>query len=92
VAAARALAELSPAHKDPGAALFPSVVQVRAVSHQVAVAVAREARREGLVENLSDAEIERRVDAKMWTPQYLPYRRVSHGEQVNPERVVDRVA
>jgi malate dehydrogenase (oxaloacetate-decarboxylating) len=77
VAAARALAELSPASKDPGATLFPSVDQVRAVSRRVAIAVAREARREGLVENLNDGEIERRVDAKMWSPQYLPYRRVS---------------
>jgi malate dehydrogenase (oxaloacetate-decarboxylating) len=74
VAAARALSEMSPAHQDPQAALFPQVTQVRAVSRQVALAVAREARREGLIEALSDAEIERRVDARMWTPQYLPYR------------------
>lgn len=77
VAAARALGDLSPARQDADASLFPPVEQVRAVSRQVAIAVAREARREGLVENLSDAEIERRIDAKMWTPAYLPYRRVS---------------
>lgn len=77
LAAARALAELSPARQDPSRALFPPVQQVRMVSRQVACAVAREARREGLIEALSDAEIERRVDAAMWTPQYLPYRAVS---------------
>jgi malate dehydrogenase (oxaloacetate-decarboxylating) len=77
VAAARALADMSPAHGDPDAPLFPPVQQVRTVSRQVAIAVAREARREGLVDDLSDADIEWRIDAKMWTPRYLPYRRVS---------------
>lgn len=77
VAAARALSDLSPAHQQADGALFPPVEQVRAVSRHVAIAVAREARREGLVEGLGDDEIESRVDATMWTPQYLPYRRVS---------------
>jgi hypothetical protein len=31
----------------------------------------------GLIDRLSDPDIERRVDAAMWTLQYLPYRRVS---------------
>jgi malate dehydrogenase (oxaloacetate-decarboxylating) len=85
LAAARALAELSPAHHDAGGSLFPPVQQVRAVSRHVAIAVAREARREGLIEPLSDADIERRVDAAMWTPQYLPYRPFSQLAAV-PER------
>jgi malate dehydrogenase (oxaloacetate-decarboxylating) len=77
LAAARALAEMSPARADVTAPLFPKVAEVRAVSRQVACAVAREARHAGLIENLSDADIERRVDAAMWTPQYLPYRPLS---------------
>lgn len=77
VAAARALSELAPARRDPAAPLLPSLDEVRAVSRHVAIAVAREAQRAGVVEGLGDGEIERRVDARMWTPRYLPYRRVS---------------
>ncbi len=76
VAAARALSELAPARRDPLAPLLPSPSEVRAVSRHVAIAVAREAQRAGVVEPLSDAEIERRVVARMWAPRYLPYRRV----------------
>ncbi len=76
VAAARALSELAPVRRNPEAPLLPPPGEVRAVSRQVATAVAREAQREGVVEGLSDAEMERRIVARMWTPRYLPYRRV----------------
>lgn len=76
VAAARALSELAPAHREPTAPLLPPLEQVRAVSRHVALAVAREAQREGLVEDLGESEMERRVAGRMWTPRYLPYRRV----------------
>jgi hypothetical protein len=33
-----------------------------------------QARREGLT-NVAEDEIERAIRAKMWSPQYLPYRR-----------------
>jgi len=84
VAAARALSDMSPAHNDPGASLLPSLRQVRVVSRQVAIAVAREAIREGLVASMSDGDIGRCIDATMWTPQYLPYRRV---QQTNGQSV-----
>jgi malate dehydrogenase (oxaloacetate-decarboxylating) len=75
VAAARALAELSPVHKDSTAPLLPSLKDVRAVSRHVAIAVAEEAMRCGKATKLPRAELEKRIDAKMWTPKYLPYRR-----------------
>lgn len=75
VAAARALSELSPVHTDPTAPLLPSLEKVRAVSRHVAIAVAREAQRSGLAPETSDTELQRRIDEKMWTPRYLPYRR-----------------
>jgi malate dehydrogenase (oxaloacetate-decarboxylating) len=77
VAAARALSELSPVHKDVTAPLLPAIDQVRTVSRAVALAVAREARRAGLIDRISDEDLARRIDAKMWTPRYLPYRRAS---------------
>jgi hypothetical protein len=40
----------------------------------VARAVARQARAEGLCDPFEDAEIDGRIDAKMWQPAYPPYR------------------
>ncbi|MGH8221264.1 MAG: NAD-dependent malic enzyme [Steroidobacteraceae bacterium] len=77
VAAARALSDLAPAHKDPNGPLLPPLEHVRPVSRHVALAVAREALREGVVEGLSDAELQERIAARMWPPRYLPYRRVA---------------
>lgn len=76
VAAARALAELSPVHKDIAAPLLPSLNDVRTVSRHVAIAVAEDAMRCGVAAKLSREELEKRIDAKMWEPKYLPYRRV----------------
>lgn len=74
VAAARALADLSPVHNDPTESLFPALEDVRAVSRQVALAVGLEAVREGVAEAVSEDELRRRIEAKMWTPRYLRYR------------------
>jgi malic enzyme len=49
--------------------LFPSVSRLRAVSFHVAIAVAREAIREG-VASLAEEAIEREVEAAMWEPDY----------------------
>ncbi|HKS41708.1 MAG TPA: NAD-dependent malic enzyme [Blastocatellia bacterium] len=75
VAAARALAEFSPALDDDTASLFPSLEDVRKVSRRVALAVATEAERAGLAETTTREEIERRIDEKMWLPRYAPYKR-----------------
>jgi malate dehydrogenase (oxaloacetate-decarboxylating) len=73
-AAARALAGLSPARRDPTANLLPCVADLRQVAVAVARAVAREACAEGLCNPLDDEAIEQRIAAKMWTPVYRPYR------------------
>ncbi|HST20557.1 MAG TPA: oxaloacetate-decarboxylating malate dehydrogenase, partial [Blastocatellia bacterium] len=75
VAAARALAEFSPALDDDTASLFPSLEAVRKVSRRVALAVATEAERAGLAEITTREEMERRIDEKMWVPRYAPYKR-----------------
>ncbi|MBL0350413.1 MAG: NAD-dependent malic enzyme [Elusimicrobia bacterium] len=74
-AAAETLAELSPALGNLAAGLFPDLTSIRSVSHAVALAVARQAQREGLADKISDAELEERVSAKVWVPRYVPYRR-----------------
>lgn len=75
VVAAKALSDLSPTLNDPTAPLFPALENVRTVSRQVAIAVAKEAQRTGLAEQTSPEELARRVDAQMWQPRYQRYRR-----------------
>lgn len=75
MAAAKALADLSPARADPRANLLPPVRALREVATAVAVAVGVQACREGLCKIISRDEIEQRVRGKMWTPAYVPYER-----------------
>lgn len=75
VAAARALSTFAPVRRDPTASLYPAVEDVRAVSRQVALAVASEAQRAGLAEATSPEELERHVAAKMWEPRYVRLKR-----------------
>jgi malate dehydrogenase (oxaloacetate-decarboxylating) len=75
IAAARTLSELAPVRRDPSLALVPPLREVRDVAKRVAVAVAVQAQRDGVADALSEDELTRRIDAVMWTPEYLPYRR-----------------
>jgi malate dehydrogenase (oxaloacetate-decarboxylating) len=74
MAAAKALAALSPTQQDPNGALLPPLESLRNVSMSVAVAVGRQAQAEGLAEIKGDAFNEA-VRANVWEPVYLPYRR-----------------
>jgi malate dehydrogenase (oxaloacetate-decarboxylating) len=74
MAAAKALAALSPARNDSGGNLLPPVTELREVSIAVARATALQARKEGLTDVAED-QIDAAIRAKMWSPKYLPYRR-----------------
>jgi malate dehydrogenase (oxaloacetate-decarboxylating) len=76
LAAARALAELAPAKRNPHANLLPPIKDLRAVSYAVALAVAREAQREGIAPPTPPEALSAAIDAKMWEPVYAPYRRI----------------
>ena len=78
VAAAKVLAEISPAARDAHAPLLPPVPQLREVAFAVAQAVSREARAEGQCEPFEDEELDRLIARKMWNPVYRPYRRSPH--------------
>ena len=73
LAAAKALAELSPAKAQAGAPLLPPLNEMLAVSRHIALAVARQACVEGLTETLSDDQIVSMIDAKIWRPEYPAY-------------------
>jgi malate dehydrogenase (oxaloacetate-decarboxylating) len=70
LAAARALADASPARRDGSAPLLPPLEQITAVSRRVAAAVAQQALAEGLIAPCSPEELERRLTACVWEPRY----------------------
>ena len=77
MAAARALATLSPALADPGAPLLPGVSELRQVAVVVARAVGLQAQADGVAAPCSEDELARRISAEVWAPEYLPYRLAS---------------
>src|SRR5215207_2627813 len=75
MAAARALADVSPARLNPNANLLPPVSELRDVSLRVAQAVAMQARKDGLTEQMDAGDMYQKIRDRMWTPVYRPYRR-----------------
>jgi len=76
MAAAKALAAISPALKDKTARLLPPIPELRTVARTVAIEVARQAVADGVARKLGNKAIERNVDENMWEPAYQPYRKV----------------
>jgi malate dehydrogenase (oxaloacetate-decarboxylating) len=79
LAAARAIADLSPAARNPDANLLPPLVDTRKASFHVALAVAKKAQAENLGMPMSEDQIAAALQAKMWEPVYAPYRRTVRG-------------
>jgi malate dehydrogenase (oxaloacetate-decarboxylating) len=77
LAAANAIAAQSPARRDPDANLLPPLLEIRKLSFRVALAVARQAQKEGCADALSEEETAAAIGAKMWEPVYAPYRRIA---------------
>jgi malate dehydrogenase (oxaloacetate-decarboxylating) len=69
LAAARALSAAAPCRADPAAPLYPQLADVRAVSRQVALAVAQAA---GVADAQALEALEQRVDELIWQPRYRP--------------------
>ncbi|HVO97986.1 MAG TPA: NAD-dependent malic enzyme [Bryobacteraceae bacterium] len=72
-AAARALAEHSPALKDPEGRLLPRLQDLRAVAKEIALAVGLEAQRSGHAAVTSPEGLRETIDAIYWNPQYPEY-------------------
>ena len=70
LAAARRLAELSPALADPAASLLPPLGELRSVAVEVACAVAEAAVREGLAPAAAAGDLRSGVVARQWFPAY----------------------
>jgi len=70
LAAARALAENSPALKDSSTALLPPLTDIRRVAAEIALAVGLEAQKERFAEKITEEELRQRVIRNQWTPAY----------------------
>jgi malate dehydrogenase (oxaloacetate-decarboxylating) len=73
MAAAKALAALSPAPKGEGGRLLPPVTKLRKVAVAVAVAVMRQAQKDGLAPPTSQSVAAKRVQSQVWEPEYQSY-------------------
>ena len=74
MAAAKCLAELSPARLSRSGRLLPPVSELRSVSCAVAKAVALQAITDGVADPLDEQTVESRIRSNVWEPAYLPYR------------------
>jgi malate dehydrogenase (oxaloacetate-decarboxylating) len=78
LAAARTIADFSPARRNANANLLPPLVDLRKLSYHVAVAAAKQAQAEGHAKPISEEELRAAISAKMWDPAYPTYRRLPH--------------
>jgi malate dehydrogenase (oxaloacetate-decarboxylating) len=75
MAAAKAVAHMSPTVSDKAGRLLPPVDELRAVSLAVAEAVARQAQADGVASLADDLTLSDHIAARVWEPRYRPYRR-----------------
>jgi malate dehydrogenase (oxaloacetate-decarboxylating) len=76
MAAARALARLSPARQDKNAPLLPPIADSRRVSLAVAEAVGKQAIADCVAEVAGASTLNEKLRAYVWEPIYLPYERI----------------
>jgi malate dehydrogenase (oxaloacetate-decarboxylating) len=88
MAAAQALADLSPARSNTSERLLPPVTELRNVSVAVAEAVARQAIKDGVADVRDDTILRAEIRANVWEPTYLPYKLMCDAQRtmVSPDR------
>ncbi|HEY1578709.1 MAG TPA: NAD-dependent malic enzyme [Terracidiphilus sp.] len=79
MAAAKALASLSPSREDKNAPLLPPISDSRRVALVVSQAVAGEAVAEGVAHNDLGEDMADRIREYVWNPVYVPYERIYRG-------------
>lgn len=73
-AASRAISDMVTSDQMANGELLPPLTHIRKVSFQVALAVAKQAREEGIGMKVSDDRLASLIYAAMWEPHYYPYR------------------
>lgn len=74
-AATQALSECSPVKQDKMAPLLPKLSEAKMVSMKVALAVAEQARKEGLAQASDQVDLKDLLKQVSWEPQYYPYKK-----------------
>ncbi|MFC3093748.1 NAD-dependent malic enzyme [Alteromonas sediminis] len=77
MAASNALAASSPLATKGEGALLPSLRDIAALSKQIAFDVAKVAIAQGLALEISDEQLQAKIEANFWQPEYRPYKRIS---------------
>ncbi len=75
-AATQALSKCSPVYQDKMAPLLPKLAEAKMVSFQVALAVAEQARKEGLSRVSMHVDLKEAIRLAMWEPRYYPYHKI----------------
>jgi malate dehydrogenase (oxaloacetate-decarboxylating) len=76
-AASRALAEASPAVREPDAALLPPLGSIRGLSQTIALEVFKQAVADGVAMPIPEDIMREKISAEFWQPEYREYRRTS---------------
>ncbi len=76
MAAAKALAALSPARADHSEPLLPPIADARKVSLAVAASVGRQAMEDGVANPVEEAPFAEILRDYVWEPEYVPYERI----------------
>jgi malate dehydrogenase (oxaloacetate-decarboxylating) len=84
LAAARSLADHSPARLDPAAPLLPPIPALRALAQDIALAVGLEAQRSGHAAPIPKEELRARIAATQWTPTYPCYEEFVDSPELRP--------
>lgn len=75
-AATEALSKCSPVNQDKMAPLLPKLSEARMASEHVGLAVAEQARKEGLARISDDVDLRTLIKQSMWQPMYYPYKKI----------------
>jgi len=73
--AAKELIQHLPTRTDKAASLLPPLSQARQLARSIALAVGRQAIRDGQAQVADDEGLARELEANIWEPVYVPYRR-----------------
>jgi malate dehydrogenase (oxaloacetate-decarboxylating) len=76
MAAAKALASLSPVRLDKSAPLLPPIADARKTSFAVAEAVGLQAMADGVADAEAEIAFAEKIRAYVWEPEYQPYERI----------------
>ena len=77
MASSNALADCSPKLQNPDADLLPDLSQIQQISKIIAIKVAQAAMQDGVAPVISLEELQKKIEAKVWKPEYRQYQRIT---------------